>query len=534
MSGKAQLAVYPALPGNHLKSAKYEVKVKSGNQPFQDSYTYQYLINIGTTTNLNINDPYNISNPSNRNALTNNHWTTVSYGNNGNTITFEITKNSGNIADCKVFPSNYGYSAIIENGKAYITIDAANKYMYCLFDNNVMDPLFLFVDPLETNIPTASTSSIEYFGPGIHTIGEKWTIPAGKSIVYIAGGAYVKGTIYANNRSNITIRGRGILSGEGFDYKSGSSGIPWCTVMLDGSNATNQVVEGITSMKPLHFHILSRGQLKTKNIKCFSYNNTTDGWGGGTGSTLDDSFFKVNDDVTKLYADNMVLKNIVCYHQTNTPIFEYGWGGQQAKNCLVDGLDIVEDRHVAAGGTNGGIIGWATADAGKVHTGHVFKNFRSDCTVNFIFDINANNTCQFTCENWNLKATRLKSTPGNGTNVTFNCVKIGNNFIDASQMNANSSAIYSFNNANCAQTSLNTTKSTLKKLIFPNPAQKSFRVNISESSKVNIFTMNGQMLKSYNLNNILDECNIQNLKKGSYLVSISDSQSTYNQILLVD
>lgn len=460
----AQLAVYPALPNNHLKSANYSVKVKIGNDTFQDSYVYQYLFNIATSSNNNVGDPYNISNPANRGALTHNHWTTVSYGNNGNSITFEITKSSGSISSCQVLPSNYGYYAVIENGKAYITVDAPNKYMYCLIDNMVVDPLFLFVDPLETNIPTASTSTIQYFGPGIHTIGEKWTIPNNISEVYIAGGAYVKGTVFASNRSNITIRGRGILSAEGYNYRSGASGIPWCAIMLEGSSATNQVVEGITSMKPLHFHILSRGQLKTKNVKCFSFNNTTDGWGGGTGSTLDDSFFKVNDDVTKLYADNMVLKNIVCYHQTNTPIFEYGWGGQQAKNCLVDGLDIVEDRHVAAGGDNGGIIGWATADAGRVHTGHIFRNFRSDCIVNFIFHIDANNTCQFTCENWNLKGTRIKSTPGNGTNVTFKCVKIANQFITSKEMNANTSAVYTFNTDGCTNTSIEKSLKSKKKV----------------------------------------------------------------------
>ena len=530
----AQLTVYPPLPENHLMSAKYSVNVKIGNDPFAVSYTYQYLVNIGTASNLNVNDPYNISNAANRNALTNNHWTTVSYGNNGQALTFEITSKTENISSCEVFPANYGYSATIENGKAYINVDANSKYIYCKINGNVMDPLFLFVDPLETNIPTASTSTVQYFGPGIHTIGEKWTIPTDKSEVYIAGGAYVKGTIYANNRSNIKIRGRGILSGEGYNYRSGASGIPWCAVMLDGSSATNQIVEGITSMKPIHFHILSRGELKTKNIKCFSYNNTTDGWGGGTGSTLDDSFFKVNDDVTKLYADNMVLRNIVCYHQTNTPIFEYGWGGQQAKNCLIDGLDIVEDRHVAAGGDQGGIIGWATADAGKVHSGHIFRNFRSDCIVNFIFHIDANNTCQFTCENWNLKGTKIKSTPGNGTNVTFKCVKIGNQFIAASEMNANTSASYTFKTDGCVNTSIEKTLKTKKKSIYPNPAKNSFKVEISEPTEVQLLALNGQLIKLYKLTNSLDKCDIFDVEKGTYLVKIPGPKSEYNQILIVE
>lgn len=515
----SQLTLYPGLPGNHLKSAKYSVNVKLENETnYSNSYVYQYLVNIGSSSNNNIYDPYNISTEAKRNALTNNHWTTLSYNNNGQKLQFEISKAGEAITSCNITPSRYGIQATILDGKAYVTIDTSDTYLYLNINGKDMDPLFLFVDPQEKNVPTASTSTIEYFGPGIHNIGEKYTFPNGKNEIYIAGGAYVKGTIFANGKSNITVRGRGILSGEGYNYRSGASGIPWCAIMFDGSG-TNQLVEGITSMKPIHFHILSRGTLKTNNVKCFSYNNTTDGWGGGINSELKMSFFKVNDDVTKLYANNMKLKDIICYHQTNTPIFEFGWGGQQAQNCIVDGLDIIEDRHVNAQQDNGGIIGWASSNGGKVHKGHVFKNVRSDCEVNFIFhmDHKTSDVCEFTCEDWNLKSTRLQSTPISNTKVIFKCVKIGDNYITASEIKPGGTMI--FDNSMCQTTNiLNATIWENSLHVFPVPFGNRLNV-MTTSSTIAIYGIDGQKVYTdiYSINGGF-EVKTESLPAGLYFV----------------
>ena len=79
----AQLVTYPGLPNDHLKSTEYTVNVKIGEDVYQDSYVYEYLVNIGTENDRNIYDPYNISSVNKQNALTDNHWTSVSYNNNG-------------------------------------------------------------------------------------------------------------------------------------------------------------------------------------------------------------------------------------------------------------------------------------------------------------------------------------------------------------------------------------------------------------------------------------------------------------------
>lgn len=423
----AQLVTYPGLPNNKLKSGKYSVRVKLGNGAYQNSYTYEYLKNAGTgSSNKNTVDPYNVVSANKRDILSNNHWTTVSYNNNGNALTFEVSLSGGNINTCEVYPKRYNLSKSVSGGKAYITVDQNEKYIYLVINNNKKDAMFLFVDPLETNIPNANTAGVKYFGPGLHEIGERWQLPGNIHTVYIAGGAYVRGTIEANNRSNITIRGRGILSGEGYNYRSGAPGIPWCAVHLPG-NGTNQLIEGITSIKPLHFHFTSRGTMTVRHTKCFSYNNTTDGVVGGEETLCENSFFKVNDDVTKLYSDNMLFQDLVIYHQTNTPCFQFGWSGQSSRNCTIRRIDIVEDNHVVVGG--GGIIGWASSNSSNNYqTGHVWTDVRADQGVSYIMDVNSGGSqgkVDITLNNFRISSTESKSELGGGNKkVTCNDVQV--------------------------------------------------------------------------------------------------------------
>lgn len=72
-------------------------------------------------------------------------------------------------------------------------------------------PLLLFANPPEAlPPPDPNAPGVMYFGPGVHKLGFKDKIPSGTTI-YIAGGAVVMGQLAAENASNITVRGRGIL-----------------------------------------------------------------------------------------------------------------------------------------------------------------------------------------------------------------------------------------------------------------------------------------------------------------------------------
>lgn len=80
--------------------------------------------------------------------------------------------------------------------------------------------LHLFAQSPETDIPDPSDPNVIFFGPGYHDLGDYGSIPtmiASNQTLYISGGAVVRGRFRADNATNITVRGRGILLN---DYRS--------------------------------------------------------------------------------------------------------------------------------------------------------------------------------------------------------------------------------------------------------------------------------------------------------------------------
>ncbi|MCZ6674921.1 MAG: immunoglobulin domain-containing protein [Verrucomicrobia bacterium] len=428
---------HPGLPGDLMKSSRYVIGARLGeNQVFGESATLEYATNFGGSNILN--DPYNISNATDRNALADvSHWTSVSYGNNGNPLQFEVALSSEEaITSCEVYPGRYQVPATIEDGKAYLTIHAPNRYLYLVINGNKEHPLFLFVDPLEENPPSNGDEGVLYYGPGIHDIGKNFTLPENIHTVYIALGAYLKGSIFANGRSDISVRGRGILSGESYGLDSEVN----AAIHFDGLG-TNQLIEGITSIRSLKYHIISRGTLTTRNVKCLSYNTTTDGIVAGVNSLIEHSFFKVNDDVIKLYYDNQIVRDIVVYHQTNSPVFEFGWSGQESKNSLVQRIDIVEDNTLGVNVTGQAILGWThNSKAGGAQKGHIFEDIRAENGKKRLMHLNIDNApglVEIICRNWSIRETEDTSdlfavSPGR-IKIAFENVIVDGQHVDGSE-----------------------------------------------------------------------------------------------------
>ncbi len=394
------LVPHPGLEGDLLRSSLYKVGVKlSDSKDFKSSATLEYATNFGSDSVLN--DPYNISNPNNREALADStHWTSVSYGYNGQSLDIEIALSSEEVIEkLEIFPGRYNLQPRVENGKGYLTLDAPNRYVYAVVNDNEEQPLFLFIDPLEVDPPSDGDEGVLYYGPGIHDIGMNFTIPENIDTVYLALGSYVRGSIVAEGRSDITVRGRGILTGEtyGLDTEVNAA------VHFKG-NGSGQLIEGITSIRPIKYHIISKGTLLTRNVKCLSYNNTTDGIVAGENSITEHSFFKVNDDVIKLYYDNQIVRDIVVYNQTNSPVIEFGWSGQNSKNSLVQRIDIVQDNTVGANVIGQAILGWAhNSNEGGEQTGHILEDIRVENGKKRLMHLNIDNAAGFVdilCRNW--------------------------------------------------------------------------------------------------------------------------------------
>jgi hypothetical protein len=437
---------HPGLPGDYLQSTTYKVAARLGeNDTFEESAVLEYATNFGADPVLN--DPFNISNPDTQDALAeSSHWTSVSYGNDGNPLQFEISLFSGDpIITCEVFPGRYQIPVTIEDGTALISLHAPDRYLYLIINDDKKQPLFLFVDPLEENPPSDGDEGVIYYGPGIHDIDKDFAFPEDKHTIYIALGAYVKGSIFASDRSDITVRGRGILSGESYGLDPEVN----AAVHFSGEG-TNQILEGITSIRPIKHHIISRGTLHTKNVKCLSYNNTTDGIVVGDNSLTEHCFFKVNDDVIKLYNDNQIVRDIVVYRQTNGAIIELGWSDQNSQNSLVQRIDIVQDDSLGLGADGPPILGWAhNSNPGIEQKGHVIEDVRADHGVNRLMELNIDGAPGFmdiVCRNWNIGETTHQSglfalSPGS-INISFENIISGDAQLQESEFeNAGNSTI---------------------------------------------------------------------------------------------
>jgi len=315
----ADVWVYPA-PDESFCSQEYSVVVKQGDHSFA-SFLYADACQDEQL----------------RDRMTDfNHWTSFSFS---GAVTVEVTCLKREVAAAAILPSARGIKPQVSGRTVKFDLTQPGQFWVKL-PGAEENPLFIFANPPEADLPDRQDPNVIWFEAGkVTDIGERFEIKSGQT-VYLPGGAYVKGTITAADASNVTIRGRGILSGLGHARRATVQGIPYNTIMLNG-RGTNQLVEGITITDPQHFCILSRGQLAVRNVKLFGWWHQTDGWGGGDNSLIEDSFMKVNDDNVKLYGKNQTARRLVIYQQVNGAVFQLGWGSANARNCLAQDIDII-------------------------------------------------------------------------------------------------------------------------------------------------------------------------------------------------
>lgn len=240
-------------------------------------------------------------------------------------------------------------------------------------------PLLIFANPLEKNIPNAADTSIIYFGPGFHSIGEKFIIPKGKK-VYIHGSAYIKGQLYAENTNDIEIFGRGIISGEDYAARTADH-------MINLKNAINVKIEGITMIHAPRFMItLSGKKHHIDNVKMMGWWFSTDGISAGEETVIENCFFKVNDDAVKLYQNNTETKNCVIWQMENGAPFQMGWNGtNDYSDCFVHDIEVIRVEH-EWDNENEAVI--CAIHGGKGHkTKFLFENIRIDNSTWRIFHL---------------------------------------------------------------------------------------------------------------------------------------------------
>ena len=164
--------------------------------------------------------------------------------------------------------------------------------------------LYLFANAPETNPPSQGSSTMQYFGAGVHH--QNIDAVSGGS-VYLAPGAVVFGGLNVWGVNDVKVFGRGVVVYDGPQNPAADDGWMhkrnWHCIVMDQAHHVS--VEGITCVvrsRTWQIQMKDSREILFSNIKVIGANSgnaNADGmdWLGGGDTVVKDSFFRAADDV---------------------------------------------------------------------------------------------------------------------------------------------------------------------------------------------------------------------------------------------
>lgn len=147
------------------------------------------------------------------------------------------------VESASVSPLAYGIEPTIEGNVVSFDLEQPNNYVIEI-NGDPKTAVQLFANPLEEDVPEEGDEGVVYIGPGVYDAG---AIPLEEGdTLYLSGGAYVFGNIRTELLDDITIRGRGVLSGE--TYSRDGEGDNTCPIEFRAGK--NLRIEGIILADP--------------------------------------------------------------------------------------------------------------------------------------------------------------------------------------------------------------------------------------------------------------------------------------------
>ena len=185
------------------------------------------------------------------------------------TATVEI-ECSGIILQVDIRPASLQILPRTRDGKIYFKLTRPCNISVEI-NKNIKRPLFVFANLPETGIPDRNAANVHFFEEGkLYETGR--IILKDNDIVYIQGGAVVRGSLFLDSIRNVKIMGYGILDGECV-YTKGQER------MIEINRCENILIEGIIINQSRHWTApcnKSSG-ITYKNIKVVSGNDWDDG-----------------------------------------------------------------------------------------------------------------------------------------------------------------------------------------------------------------------------------------------------------------
>lgn len=273
-----------------------------------------------------------------------------------------------------VRPLSYNIKPVFKDSTIRLHLD---KPMHISIEINgsIKNPLFIFANPFETNIPSKTDKNVLFFAagktyhPGIITLKDNQTL-------YVEGGAFVTAVIDANHAKNIRICGRGILDGtynNNFNDSAIRSGNFPAQARIEGKkyhrfinlvDCENITIEDVTMYNSTSWDVvpIHCNKVHINNIKIVSDNASDDGIDvvRSRNVLIEKCFIRTKDDCIAIKAtmnypksegvDSVLVQHCVFWNALWGNGLEIGFelNSSELKNIAFIDNDII---HVEAGAT---------------------------------------------------------------------------------------------------------------------------------------------------------------------------------------
>ncbi|MDD2961936.1 MAG: glycosyl hydrolase family 28 protein [Muribaculaceae bacterium] len=135
-----------------------------------------------------------------------------------NPVKVRITKRSGRFQSVGIRPLSKNITSEKINDNTTEFVLKSPTKISIEFDGDRYNNIFLFAGKEETDIPNKDDENVLWYGAGVHNVGK--IILKSNQTLYVHPDALIYGHVYANEATNIKIKGSGIIDGsqENMDF----------------------------------------------------------------------------------------------------------------------------------------------------------------------------------------------------------------------------------------------------------------------------------------------------------------------------
>jgi hypothetical protein len=326
---RGAVEVYPGPGADTYKSALYTVEVFDGS-----SWLPAYVYGGGRKSVCHWH-------PGTRPTVN-----VLTFGTTGQ-VNVRVTSLLGSITTIDVSPHSKNIPVQLTGGQAVLTLNPLNK-VWITINGDDANPLFIFADPPKPPVPAGAT----YFGPGITTVsapGNHYKA-ANNEIIYLDGGAWVRGNFDIRGTRNVQIMGPGILSGdlwagEDINPLPFNQFLDYSMIEGDWFGGDAATVSGITIVDSPGYNFFS-GATRAYDVKILSpWFFSTDGFQNV--SHIDQSFVFNGDNAFTPGTAGLQNENVTITSSfagtSNNSVFTGGYYGFEVHNgytAFVDDIDV--------------------------------------------------------------------------------------------------------------------------------------------------------------------------------------------------